>query len=381
MHLYLSEGLLRSRFPATDARRRNQGLVHQRRPVADITNQNRPHRGLLIPYIQCDGQMPCQRCDQAGQACQYTDDRLRTKVDTLQTRVDTLQTRLDALETLVNAMTPGLSGSLACTDNKNGSEYFYTSRNACGQDDYESTNTISRAKSSPLWSPIAQPKQPEPFCQLFFWKSSTLPMNNHPAEVNKPATLSLPPLPVDAYLSHSESDTWTRTGWTKAYMRHLFDAVFTWEYLPVSHLYRDKFLEDFYCDSDRFCSSALVYAMLAVASQQVNDRHDSSCFLPSRLGSASLYKEAEALLLDPGRTDSLPDAHARGVLSFYHAASGHEEQAERLAHDFIQKITAICQSQPPIGENEHYTRIQTTSYCGAVSLSRYDLCGQHHKPV
>jgi hypothetical protein len=163
------------------------------------------------------------------------------------------------------------------------------------------------------------------FSQLFSWKSALQSIQGgvRPALESE---LSLPPLPIDAYISHGQSDTWTRTGWTKAHIRHLFDALFTWDYLPVSLLYHDEFLQDFYNDSNRFCSSALVYAMLAVASRVINENHDDSHLLPSGwFGSRVFFDEAEALLQKPGQGDSLPDRATvcrTGRQSARHSSSG-----------------------------------------------------------
>ena len=170
---------------------------------------------------------------------------------------------------------------------------------------------------------------PGPFGRLISWK---LP---HPSvkgsayqESLDSVTLSLPPLPIDAYTSQSQPDTWTPTGWTKAHIRHLLDALFTWEALPVSPLYHDEFFQDFYSDSSRFCSSALVYSMLAAASRLINENHDDSRLLSTGwLGSKVFSDEAEIVLQRSRQAESLPEVQALGFLSLYHVRYGREGEA------------------------------------------------------
>jgi hypothetical protein len=112
----------------------------------------------------------------------------------------------------------------------------------------------------------------------------------------------------------------------------------------------------------------------------INGNHDDSRLLPSGwVGSRVFFDEAEALLHKSGRVDSLPDIQALGVLSLYHVRCGREEEAQQLAGVFVASITALCQREPPAGELE--LRIRTTTYCGAVSLSRYAMVDHYISPI
>lgn len=213
-----------------------------------------------------------------------------------------------------------------------------------------------------------------PFSELILWKS-TMPASSSNLGHNIAEaipSLHLPIAPTDAYTSYLESDTWTRTGWTKAHVRHLLDAMFTWEYLPVSCLYRDEFLQSYDTGSTQYCSSALVYAMLAVSSRIINERRDESRLLPSGwFGSKLLFDEAEALLKNVGRSFNIADIQALGVLSLYCIRCGQEKESQNYANAFLTSITNLREHTAGTADDEVYSRMEASTYCGAVSLCRY----------
>lgn len=215
------------------------------------------------------------------------------------------------------------------------------------------------------------------FDELHSWRSCHPRINErNPSKISEQSTiLSLPPLPLDAYISHSHTDTWTRTGWTMAHIRHLFDTILTWDYLPFSLLCKDQFLQDYQNGSNRFCSSALVHAVLALASRLINENEDDFRLLPSGwFGSKFFLNDAEALLQSSGPLNSLPDIQALGILSCYQIRCGQEAKAHELAEACLVSITELCQREPLVSkEEEQYSRARATTYCGAVSLVRYAI--------
>lgn len=217
------------------------------------------------------------------------------------------------------------------------------------------------------------------FEQLLSWKLCC-PNFSHNSSSDKTlersTILSLPPLPLDSCMSHSPADTWTRTGWTMAHLRHLFDALFTWDYLTFSLLCYDLFLQDFYTGSTRFCSSTLVHAILAMATRLVNEDDDDSGILPSGwFGSVIFSDEAESEVQEGRQIDRLPDIQALGILSLYRIRCGQEAKAQKLVEAFSTSITKLCQRKPLLGDEvgDQYARVRATTYCGAISLTRYAI--------
>ncbi|KZZ91529.1 Fungal transcriptional regulatory protein [Beauveria brongniartii RCEF 3172] len=117
--------------------------------------------------------------------------------------------------------------------------------------------------------------------------------------------LSLPPAPIDTYGLSSQVDKWTQTGWTRAHIRHLFDVLITWDCTAFILLRKNEFLQDYEKGSTRFCSSALVHALLALSTRVIDEKEDESDVLPS------VFNEVTGALLEDGFIlDQLPYSRA-----------------------------------------------------------------------
>lgn len=211
------------------------------------------------------------------------------------------------------------------------------------------------------------------FQQLLPWKLylPDLSQNRLPDDIDISTTLTLPPRPLDAYMSHSNDDMWTQIGWTKAHIRHLIDVIFTWDYLPFSLFCYDHFLHSFYSDSRRFCSSALVCALLALASRIVNEDKDDHKILPSGWIGSRIFFDKATEKLQQSSPKTLPDTQAIGILSLYHLRCGQEIKAQECSDAFVATIAEVCVHEPLMyKDKEQYTMVRDTTYCGAVSLSR-----------
>ncbi|KPM39394.1 hypothetical protein AK830_g7157 [Neonectria ditissima] len=311
-----------------------------------------------------------QRCDKAGEQCEYNQQRWESKKE-LRAEIERLRKSNDDRDKLLRSLTSGqgldaFGSQGSVDDNKSLVGYPESAEGGIGSSPISSQKGILRREPVGLSC----------FDHLHSWRQFRPSLNdrNLPSGAAEQSTiLSLPPIPVDAYNSDShKADIWTRTGWTRAHLRHLFDALTTWDYLPFSLLCKDRFLEDYQSGSSQFCSSALVHAVLALASRLINENDDDSRLLPSGwLGSKIFFDEAEAILQARGKLDNLPDIQALGVLSLYQIRCGREVEALELAEAFVASITDFCQREPLMDEEEEeYYRARATTYCGAVSLIR-----------
>lgn len=185
--------------------------------------------------------------------------------------------------------------------------------------------------------------------------------------------LSLPLAPIDTYGLLSQADKWTQTSWTRAHIRHLFDVLITWDYTAFILLRKDEFLQDYEEGSTRFCSSALVHALLALSTRIIYEKEDESDVLPSGwLGSKWFLLRTKALLRSQGSYKSLPDIQATGILALYHFRCGREEEAIKLAETCSSSIRALCLKGTAVDtSDEQYFKVRATTYCGALSLLRY----------
>lgn len=151
----------------------------------------------------------------------------------------------------------------------------------------------------------------------------------------------------------------------------LFDSTFAWDSLPFTILNRSAFHKDFHNGSSRFCSPALVNALLAFSTRVIIESAPKSASVPQGWsGSSTFFEKAEQLLSADASSDRLPDIQARGVLSLYKFSCGCELAAQELADAFVTGIKDLCRREYSSSTQNDFQQALATSYCGAVSLIR-----------
>lgn len=191
---------------------------------------------------------------------------------------------------------------------------------------------------------------------------------------------SLGPTPV-AGPSHPvtrDAAQWIK-GWvagkhlTKAHVRQLIDRLAGWDHMPCCLLSKDLLLQDFDAGIGRYCSPALVHALLALATRIIIETNDESGTPPDgRSESKRYFDVAEAVIqVDGGAPSRLPDIQALGVLSLYQISCGLETESEELAEACFVGISKLYPGDQYTGnEDTQYTQVCATTYGGAVSLVR-----------
>lgn len=370
-------------------------------------------------YLQCNGEQPCKRCAQNHETCEYNRKQWVSKGD-LRAEIGRLRQTLETSGAAGAAAGGGGGGgvggggvSLLSADQSSSTTHQQSSIaqssttdrttlqawiNGIKTPNTESApgplTTVDNASNSnpPLWpdwqqggvalppaSPIrtnTTPGVPSCFDHLLSWRSChpTFRERNTRPSSRRPSTdMSLPLAHLDPFGSASQTDVWTDTGWTRAYIRHLFDVLVTWDSIVFGLLRKDEFLLDYEAGSPRFCSSALVYALLALSMRIINDHEDESDDLPSGwFGSRQFLLRAEALLRDHGpASQDLPDIQATGILALYHLRCGHENEARELTESCSSSIRALClRDTAHETSHEDYVKVRATTYCGATSQRR-----------
>ncbi|KAK1754718.1 fungal transcriptional regulatory protein [Echria macrotheca] len=330
---------------------------------------------------KCDGQSPCARCDEAGESCEYDHIRRESKGEL---RAETVRLRRDTAEsdTLLRAVA-SIVDPYMCRRVLQGLMDGTITRQAVLQEFYQESDSggstgpspgSAQSGSGPLHSASTSS-----FGQLRSWKSCRPNIHNIDPSAGKDVEklklrgtiLSLPPLPLDAYSSHAQTDTWTRTGWTKAHLRHLIDALRTWDYLPFCLFSEELFMRDYDSGATQYCSSALVHAILALATRLINESSDDTGLLPSGWKRSRVFlDEANGMLQTVRRLEGLPDIQALGMLSLYHLRCGRENEAHEVAKAFATSIRDLLVNSPTAGGDQDYMRVRNITYCGAVTLTR-----------
>ena len=181
--------------------------------------------------------------------------------------------------------------------------------------------------------------------------------------------------------NYAKNSQWTRTGWTASNIRHHMQSVFSNDYLPSCMLSSSLMLEDYANGNTRYCSAALVNALLCLATHhgsneyghdRNNERNDDTKqFEISRNASTTawLFDEARSGLEN---ASTLPDIQALGVLAMYQLQCGHESEARNLAENFGDAMTNLCLRElHATTKGERYRLVRASSYCAAISLIRF----------
>ncbi|UNI15340.1 hypothetical protein JDV02_001880 [Purpureocillium takamizusanense] len=376
---------------------------------------------------KCSGDNPCERCKEARQHCTFdrsgreSKDDLRAEIERLRQINKQKDALLDALSSKVDigtyrAVTDGVNdGTEAHQDNlgelaeiKAGVAH----QRARTRSERRPSVVVSAAKSAGAMptavcphcrgAPFTMQSQSQSQSQLLSSRTTRdegSPTRNSErnlfakaCDIEDFATQSLMPLSIPSWilsvspptgeegLSLPLVDKWTRTGWAEAGVRKLLESLLTWDYLPFCLVCKEPFLHDYTTGNSRYCSSALVNALLALAIRTVNldehqrqqqDGRENFASMPNSPDDLALFEEAEALVKGGAHSLTLPDIQALGILSIYHLSCGHEADAAVQAEVFAASMTTLCLQESPMGTQEkQYARVLAMAYCGSISLKR-----------
>ncbi|PHH60752.1 hypothetical protein CDD81_1290 [Ophiocordyceps australis] len=324
---------------------------------------------------KCDGREPCRRCGDAHEECTYDRSRRESKGD-LRAEIRRLKLVNEENNRLLLAIASlkdtalcqsALAELLKGTTPRHSilQQLCRLSIGATPPGASQPCLDSARASTSPPCylgsssSSIAYPGYDDDASESEF--SSLSPTLTSPSLVPL-APLSRPDDDVDI-------DRWTTSGLTIASVQHHFDSLSAWDQLPFCLLNRDLFLWAYHEDSHLYCSSALVNALLALATLVV--REQAVDHGPSRELSCAFFTEAQSILKSTTAEPTLPDIQALGIMSLYKMSDGCGPEAQRLAHDFKCQIQDLCCSEHNLDDlGSEYVLASTVTRYGAISLSR-----------
>ena len=172
-------------------------------------------------------------------------------------------------------------------------------------------------------------------------------------------------------------DVWTKSGWSKSYIRELINSVLNWDGMLFCLLRRDLFHAEFENGGNQYCSSALVNALLALAIQTMGkdlDINQTLDFSPqcSNTPSDRFFAEATNMLPKNGsRPSNLADTQAFGMLALYAVSEHREDQAQELAEGYVAAAMNLRLSEASTQRNDKdYKRACANAQGGAIALLR-----------
>ncbi len=163
--------------------------------------------------------------------------------------------------------------------------------------------------------------------------------------------------------------TWTRVTSDERLVQRLLDRFFANSLPYLSLLSQRHFMNDFREGNRRYCSEALVNAVLGMTCKVAT----ATSQLISRVSFGDAFMgEAKALLARGGDHVSLPYIQALGILALSEMAQGNEEEASELAHESVRaSIRFFIQTQQPNHSHDaDFRAVRALAYCGGFSLIR-----------
>ncbi|KAJ9130007.1 hypothetical protein NKR23_g12379 [Pleurostoma richardsiae] len=360
---------------------------------------------------KCDGKTPCGRCRSRNHECCYESKMWRTKGQ-LRAEIDRLRAQLHQAGMILDALTSGDDYRLILDRLRKGEAVATIARDLRVQSEEAPESDISATSDIPSLSLGVKGRETVDSWFLDLDAPSQRPAKEYKVEISADQT-RIWPAPSQTYREASDDETeirktsagrdsvfssgpatsisasscspsscslslvadsatkvrrWTGVTNDDYLIRQLLFCYFSWEH-PIFTLVRKKpFQVDFEDGRERYCSSALVNAILAVACRFL----DSSATISITNGLADRFvEESHRLISLEHDKSSLTRIQAIGVLALKEAAEGHQMESHLLAKQCAEEAVAVAHaSAKEETEDDEYRKVKATTICGGVSLYR-----------
>ena len=390
-----------------------------------------PPQADQTTLAQCDGQMPCRRCRSRGEECAYEDKKWRTK-DHLRSEIERLRAEQRQGHALIRALTRNdpqqweavLSRMRSNEPPEAIAEWIHASRAppapprhpshglaGTGQFGDPSSSSVSHPHyrsasipdippserlraasfsglSSNSFGPSApsfQGDPPSPFsahfspaCRFPFGSSDCPtftpqrppPLFTSPFDPGASPSAARCPLttPVTGITDRPILRTWTNVTSDSLLVQRLLAKFFSTSLLSFSLVPKPQFIKGFRDGDPRFCSEALVNAILGWACKAF----DTTSTLISRVtyGDAFLG-EAKRLLTSDQHHANLPSIQALGVLALAEISQGHDQDAWDLGWESVRASIHLNLQTQHTNLDADFKAVRAVTYCAGFSLIRY----------
>ncbi|KAK4038898.1 hypothetical protein C8A01DRAFT_47538 [Parachaetomium inaequale] len=348
---------------------------------------------------KCDGGTPCRRCISRGEECVYEDKRLRTK-DHLRSEITRLRTEQRHGQALLRALANNdperwdmvLDRMRAGDPPETIAEWILAQPSTSLSGAFSRSPRASADDENPSHGLDATATPGAAICSALSQPGGSLagPSRGHPAATPPARRLSFDPppsmFPPGIYTppvdpprrQHSpppESSvdpiarTWTNITDDKSLVQRLLAKFFASSLPYLSMVSQRHFMRDFREGNPRYCSEALVNAVLGMACKVATPTSQ----LVSRVSFGDAFiGEAKGLLATEQDYTNLPCIQALGVLAVAELAQGNEEAANDLGRESIRAcIRLLLQTQQQQhSHDDDFRTVRALAYCGGFSLTR-----------
>ncbi|KAK4198639.1 putative conidial development protein fluffy [Triangularia verruculosa] len=190
---------------------------------------------------------------------------------------------------------------------------------------------------------------------------------NPPLEMTIPAACSLMPNPN----SHGPLvRAWTTVTSDTHLIQRLLSRFFSGSFPCLSLISYSHFIRDFREGTTRYCSEALVNAILGTSCRLSN----ATSQLISRISFGDAFVgEAKRLLAAETDHVNLPSIQALGILALGEMSQGNDEEAETLIRESVRASVhfVLSSRDTDVKGNEDFRVVRALAYCGVFSLMRF----------
>ncbi|KAK4159697.1 putative conidial development protein fluffy [Cladorrhinum sp. PSN259] len=233
--------------------------------------------------------------------------------------------------------------------------------------------SFDRPSRGSFSSDIPLPESPFPFRRpsVAFQHFPAFAMDVAPSSSNShlaitpPGSATVPSINGDSALR-----TWTNITSDVQLVQRLFSRFFSGLFPTLSLVSQSHFIGDFRDGNPRYCSEALVNAILGAACRLFN----ATSQLISRVTFGDAFVgEAKRLLAEEHSHVNLPSIQALGVLALAEISQGNDEEAETLVRESVRaSVHLVLGAQEQDGDDsEDFRTVRALSYCGVFSLMRF----------
>ncbi|KAK3939117.1 hypothetical protein QBC46DRAFT_438458 [Diplogelasinospora grovesii] len=365
----------------------------------------------------CDGTVPCGTCKSRRESCSYRErtwqakEELRSEVEQLKKHQEYAQTVLEALRhsgdypSILQRLRDGEPvesiGMQLSNDQQDGpydddddDDDADGSMPSTPSTPFSQTSKNSIARSVALADSYQFDMSAPPFDSIYGPMSnafsrpkvtdSKAPLTPRLTPTTQPATLATESgdegsrgreRQWDEVDSGNAIGNWETSVTDPALIRQLLQVFFTMELPLFSTIHEESFMDDFASGAERYCSSALLNAILSVATRYLDlidpgsGITDLDAHRLVELGD-DFAEAATTLLAGQERRDGLPSVQALGILALREAYNEQWHQAEQFASECVKGIGFLCSRA---AENEQEQEVRSASLCSAMSLARMIL--------
>ncbi|KAI0476279.1 fungal-specific transcription factor domain-containing protein [Xylariaceae sp. FL0804] len=180
---------------------------------------------------------------------------------------------------------------------------------------------------------------------------------------------------VDQVLAPLESpevkvpaSSWTSVTNDSALVQHLLALYFCWEYPTFASLSKEHFMKDYLHGRNRYCSSILVNALLALGcrfSAQPNTREDPN---DPRSSGDHFFKEALRLINREKNHHTLTTIQALGIMSIREASCGRDSESWYYAGQSVRLAIELGLHRIQNDGDQDELAVQAATFWGAFAL-------------